>query len=853
MLKIAGIILLSTLLSFVITSYGQHVVQSTAFLNIRNYGCIMQPIRTFVPVSDSWLHTYALNLTTLTGLPTMKPVNCTALLNPDHVETCRRLWPLIVNIQDMDRKALNELRKLVDHTMDILHDTLPSTDARKRRGFLDFVGGISRSLFGTAMDSDVLKNRDMIEQLRKLAVSSSNSVSVQADKLSSYMELSNDRFSKLTNLINYQQQELSTLVMHYQHQFVDSQASHLNLARGISRAVDFSVHLEHINSLEQAILFASHGFLTPELLPAKTIAETLTTLQTSLRDIHSPFYLVRKVPEDVYTSRDFHIWMENKVMYITLRFPFTPFRNPLTIYEIRTVPAPLPMQPEHFTRILELPKFVAFHPDEDLFLSLDELPHIPESNLLNLQQMTHLLLNRSTPSCLAALLTRNSPRIASLCKFEFQANNIQPTVLHVDSTRLLLIHIPHYVLRCGNGTENRFTPPPYVEIEVPCSCSFVSEYGMFAGKTMSCDTNSSTSPTYTYPVNLPVLKAFFEDADIGHLTTTDDLDTPLPVIMPNLSLYQHKYARELANIKQDSLRLENVVNQTKTGAKIFRSTTDQLLFDLASTNLPIESSSLTLHSWQNLLLLASSIAVTLLAFFVYLLFGRVRALSLVVGLATRTPLTMAAPVTQTPLNYFLGIPSTTETPPLIPFTFDYRLPTLDMVLLFLLVIAIGFLGVQWYKHYIAIQDSFQIFIEFGTPHVRVLIPLMTLPHVPEMYVIDVTQTLENILLTGVFMPELQITWPGVTINNRFSTLVFPLPRVIRLSWRQAHLLRQITQTSYYSLLFVYDARKLTPLKQPTHLNTAQADGSGTRPLYPPLPPYCSSTAKTEMATTSRGL
>jgi len=316
--------------------------------------------------------------------------------------------------------------------------------------------------------------------------------------------------------------------------------------------VDFTLNLEHINSFEQAILFLSHGYLTPEIVPVSVIQETLNILDQTLHQIHSPFNLVRIRPEDIYSSRDFSLWIEDKVLFITLRFPFSPFVNPLTLYKITTVPSPLPQQPEHFTRIQGLSKFVAFHPDEDLFLSFEDMPQIPESNLLNLQLSTHLLLNTSMPSCFAALISKNADRISDLCTFEFQANKITPLVLHVETSRLLLIHVPSYTLQCSNGTTTKRTPAAFVEVEIPCSCSFISQYGVFAGRTMACDPTTVTEPTYSFPVNLQILRSFFTNNDISALSASKAFDTPVEVIMPAITVLEHSYAKTLVTAEANS-------------------------------------------------------------------------------------------------------------------------------------------------------------------------------------------------------------------------------------------------------------------------------------------------------------
>jgi len=95
----------------------------------------------------------------------------------------------------------------------------------------------------------------MIQQLQKASLNAVDAIAIHADKLASFMHLSNTRFDKFTKLIETRQQEFSTLVSQYRQQFSDTQTAQILLAQALNRMVDFTLNLEHINSFEQAILF----------------------------------------------------------------------------------------------------------------------------------------------------------------------------------------------------------------------------------------------------------------------------------------------------------------------------------------------------------------------------------------------------------------------------------------------------------------------------------------------------------------------------------------------------------------------------------------------------------------------
>ena len=416
---------------------------------------------------------------------------------------------------------------------------------------------------------------------------------------------------------------------------------------------------------------------------------------------------------------------------------------------------------------------------------------------------------------MSAIITQNAQLISQLCSFEFQDNQIEPRVVHVAPATLLLINVPSYTLTCQNGTATTFTPPPHIELTVPCACRFASDYGNFATRLVHC-TNANTQPTILFPTNFAVLQRFFQQEDIQSLTASSAFRTPLTVVLPNISVLQHKYADDVANAHRTALELDQVVNLTQKDSQVFRSLTDKVLFHIDAASLPIQSSSLAFLSYQNMLLLACSIGLLILGFIVYTLHTRLSALTLSIALAAHVPQATAQLFfTRTPFKYFGGL---TETPR-IPLEIDYKLPTLDLALLSLLTFAFLILGLIWYRRNVALRTTFNLLLEIGSTNDRVMIDLLSLPHIPEMVDINIVSTMESFTVTGFLAPEIHMTWPGLHIHDTFSRITYPIPRTLRITWAQAYKLRQLTHQPYYVLLFTYFKRTLQPIKAPFELAT----------------------------------
>jgi len=827
--------ILTLLLGLLAVGNPQNVPQSTEVLNLRNFGLVLQPISTMIPYRETWQHTFAINISALKDLPTPRFIQCVALPTTQLNEFCTSQRPLIDALETMDRLVITSLKETVKNLFDHIQVSLPDAD-RSRRAPLSFIGSFFHSLIGVSTDDDVDRQNKIILELQKSTAAALDTMAVHTDKLASFMALSNKRLIQFDRMIADQQAELNIVVDKFKQQFMSSQANQNLLASAINRVAAFTQNLEHLNSFEWAVTLAAHGMLTPELIPANAITEVIASLERVIKRMHAPGYLIRTRPADVYASKDFNIRISDPFLLVTIRLPMSPTHVPLTVYKMIALPTPVPNQPQHFTRMTNLPAAVAFHPASDMFMVFPTLPQIPENRLLNLQQSSLLILDKTMDSCMSAIITQNALLISKLCTFEFYDNVVEPRVVHVATATLILINVPSYTLTCQNGTAVTIKPPPHIEIEVPCACRFSSAYGMFSTRLVHC-TSDSTQPTVLFPTNYAVLQRFFNQSDLNSLTVSSAFKTPLPIVLPNISIFQHKYANDLANTQKTALELDQVVNLTQKDSQVFRSLTDKVLFHIDTAELPIVSSSLALFSWQTLLLLVCSLAILVLAFIVYTLNTRVRALTLSLGLAAQVPRSMAQAVyVRNPFNYFDGLTTKFPDLPRLPLEIDYKLPTLDLLLLLFLLLAFLIFGLIWYRHSIAMRATFAVMLELGSPTKSILINFMDLPHIPEMVEINVTAPLENIILSGVFFPELHFAWPGLTIYNTFSKITYPIPRSLKLSYWQAHKLRQLIQQPYYVLLFTYFKRTLTPIKIPFEI--AHVTRSSTMNLYPGLvPPY----------------
>ena len=193
------------------------------------------------------------------------------------------------------------------------------------------------------------------------------------------MALSNDRLTHFDKMLDAQQTEINIVIDQFKRYTTGIRGNQMTLAHALNRVVDFTLNLQHLQTFEWALTMAASGTLTPELLPADAIQQAIDSLEGVVSRLHSPGYLIRTRPIDIYSSKDFHLGIDDPFLHLSIRFPFSSTKVPLTVYKIMALPTPVPNQPQHFTRVQNLPAAVAFHPESDLFMVFPTLPQIPET------------------------------------------------------------------------------------------------------------------------------------------------------------------------------------------------------------------------------------------------------------------------------------------------------------------------------------------------------------------------------------------------------------------------------------------------------------------------------------------
>lgn len=179
----------------------------------------------------------------------------------------------------------------------------------KKKSLLPFVGDLSKSLFGTATMEDVNILKQHVNSLIKNNLQVTKFIKMQSHQLSSYMTAAENRFDNIQEsvkenflVITNLSRIITTEIQNFQSgllQLSELYNSHLETAHTL---------VKQYSSFKQSISTLIDGKLSPELISASVIKNTIQEISKILSEEYSNFYLTIKRSRILLYTWTFCIW-----------------------------------------------------------------------------------------------------------------------------------------------------------------------------------------------------------------------------------------------------------------------------------------------------------------------------------------------------------------------------------------------------------------------------------------------------------------------------------------------------------------------------------------------------------------
>ena len=95
-----------------------------------------------------------------------------------------------------------------------------------------------------------------------------------------------------------------------------------------------------------------------------------------------------------------------------------------------------------------------------------------------------------------------------------------------------------------------------------------------------------------------------------------------------------------------------------------------------------------------------------------------------------------------------------------------------------------------------LQQTFELLLKIVSDDDTLLLSLITVPGLPEDYLFQANDSIQNIKVTGCFFENVTYEWPSVKITHRDLGTEHRLPGTANLCFGQASLVRKILNTRF---------------------------------------------------------
>ena len=173
-----------------------------------------------------------------------------------------KTYAVLSNIHRMQIDTKVEL----NHTLSYIQDNVPhiKMPKRVRKALLPFIGGLSKSLFGTATMEDVNILKQHINALTKNARQVSKFIKSQNQHLSSYMSTANERLDNIQQSVTDNFYAITNLSHIVTHQVQQVESNLLELTYRYYEQLEHSQRLiNEFKSLKQDITSLLDGMIPP--------------------------------------------------------------------------------------------------------------------------------------------------------------------------------------------------------------------------------------------------------------------------------------------------------------------------------------------------------------------------------------------------------------------------------------------------------------------------------------------------------------------------------------------------------------------------------------------------------------
>ncbi|CAG2249469.1 unnamed protein product [Mytilus edulis] len=680
-----------------------------------------------------------------------------------------------------------------------------STQSRSKRGLFNFIGSISRSLFGTATVKDVQKLARHVNILINRNNKFAKAMTEHDQLLSSFMSKTDERFQNI--VLGVQQNhdimvnltsETSKFVAHFEE--VSVKLSNLLIDQmNLSSSVN-----KYLEELKIGIHEMVKGNLSPFLISPNILKNTLKHVQLILNEKFKGFYLLNTDPAYYYSSSQLLYARNHSTLYVTLKFPISTFSSPLALYRVNSFPVPINSSSNHGTKIMDLPEYFVVTSNNQYY------NHISYSRISSCTGKTTLYCSYSLPlvstvskTCISSLYFNSKQDVHEQCDFRFLMNVIKPTVEEIYDNTLLVYKMNTLAFECPNK-HKIVKGCNFCFIQIPCMCSLSTDSLYIPKKIEKC-TNYKDTVTILHPINLALIQHFFDSDTYSSILGDTTFTKQINIQIPSINIFNHSFSNIIAQDHNLHLSLKRIAQATLKQKTVFKSLSEPLI----NGDISMDDSWLDL----NTILIISSLCVSgILVIACIVLFNKIRILTATLLLLQKIPRSQSLSI-PSPLPSFIykHLATTTESSHVQSIFNTQCNPWPFVALSFTMTLALVIVSIYFFKKFNN-RNHTKVVLEITNGLSCITIPIVTLSLCPSDWDITAPNCIQNMRISGTFCTRLHADFDNFSIVNINTKHEVPIPEDISVNPYTASRLKKMFGTPFFCHVLITHHNYFTRIK-----------------------------------------
>ncbi len=418
----------------------------------------------------------------------------------------------LVTIDDMTDTVLSLMNETYLEISRILDNPFMANvqSKRQRRGL---VSSVLYHVFGVARKSDVLRMKDVVQQLERGQIETGRQLEQFQNDMLSTMALSNDRISNLASGVDSLNEQIVGLTVQFSKW-------EILLNRGLNEVFQVLVtEIRHINKLQDTltkymdgILALVNGQLSPHLIDFDILQNALNEIDMVLGSDFPGHNLVEKQAAHYYRFSHPLFERVGDSLYVTLVLPVSVIPHVFRVFQVNIFPQAVGNSTSHYTKLMVDKTYLAVAENEMHFMELSEgqVRRCEDGEIKHCTEFLPVQNYQTHPTCLMAIYKNEPRKIKELCDYHLFSGKIQSEIMEIANNQFLITNAKTILSDCRSQAPSIHKPDQIVTIlKIPCMCDITVDGKWIPARISTCDMET---PTFTieYPVNLPLLQELYD-------------------------------------------------------------------------------------------------------------------------------------------------------------------------------------------------------------------------------------------------------------------------------------------------------------------------------------------------------